>query len=110
MCDFSCSLDPRMRDCVCARVILAGGIANCSNVRARLVSELRKLLLDSQEIHVESMPCPELAAFRGGSLLAASPVFESVCVSKWEWQEYGSAICADRFANAFYDLRTTRSV
>lgn len=36
-------------------------------------------------------------AWRGGSLLASSPDFESMCVTKSEYEELGSYRCRRRF-------------
>ena len=40
---------------------------------------------------------PILGVWRGGSLLASSPEFESMCVTKAEYEELGSARCRKRF-------------
>ena len=40
---------------------------------------------------------PILGVWRGGSLLASSPDFESMCVTKAEYEELGSARCRRRF-------------
>lgn len=40
---------------------------------------------------------PILSVWRGGSLLASSPDFEAMCVTKAEYEELGSARCRRRF-------------
>ncbi|RYQ81732.1 hypothetical protein Ahy_B10g100348 isoform C [Arachis hypogaea] len=40
---------------------------------------------------------PILGVWRGGSLLASSPDFEAMCVTKSEYEELGSARCRKRF-------------
>ncbi|KAK1312820.1 Actin-related protein 6 [Acorus calamus] len=40
---------------------------------------------------------PILGVWRGGSLLASSPDFEAMCVTKAEYEEYGSTRCRKRF-------------
>lgn len=102
LCNVFGSLDERMRDHVCACVVLAGGIANSKDLEPRLLLELQRSLPDTQNIHVHRMSYPELAAFRGGTALAADPVFESLCVSKAEWEEHGSRICTERFSSLLY--------
>lgn len=40
---------------------------------------------------------PITAQWRGGSLFAAAPQYESHCVTKAEYEEHGHRICAERF-------------
>lgn len=40
---------------------------------------------------------PILGVWRGGSLLASSPDFEAMCITKSEYEELGSARCRKRF-------------
>ncbi|KAJ0515359.1 putative Actin family, ATPase, nucleotide binding domain-containing protein [Helianthus annuus] len=40
---------------------------------------------------------PILGVWRGGSLLASSPDFDAMCVTKAEYEEHGSSRCRRRF-------------
>lgn len=44
---------------------------------------------------------PILGVWRGGSVLASSPDFESMCVTKSEYEEMGSARCRRRFFRSY---------
>lgn len=48
---------------------------------------------------VDAVPVcsPTIAAWRGGSYLAAAPHFRKFCVTKAEWEEYGPEICRRKF-------------
>ncbi|KAK2991915.1 hypothetical protein RJ640_006092 [Escallonia rubra] len=48
-------------------------------------------------LHPVLYESPILGVWRGGSLLASSPDFEAMCVTKEEYEELGSARCRRRF-------------
>ncbi|RZC73489.1 hypothetical protein C5167_048969 [Papaver somniferum] len=60
-------------------------------------SDLRPLIPDNYQVKITTQEDPILGVWRGGSLLASSPDFESTCVTKSEYEEYGSARCRRRF-------------
>ena len=62
---------PELRGLMFANVVLAGGCANLPGFRERFVSELRPLVPAEEALVVHSEPEPELAAWRGGSAIAA---------------------------------------
>ena len=47
---------------------------------------LRPLVCDDYKIKIVTQEEPMLGAWRGGSLLAASPEFESLCVTKEDYE------------------------
>ncbi|XP_016573137.1 actin-related protein 6 isoform X2 [Capsicum annuum] len=48
-------------------------------------------------LHPVLYESPILGVWRGGSLLASSPDFDAMCVTKGEYEELGSARCRKRF-------------
>ncbi|KAG6480363.1 hypothetical protein ZIOFF_063863 [Zingiber officinale] len=52
--------------------------------------ELRPLVPGDYQVKITSQEDPILGIWRGGSLLAWSPDFESMCVSKSDYEELGS--------------------
>ncbi|EXB96863.1 hypothetical protein L484_016636 [Morus notabilis] len=59
--------------------------------------ELRPLVPDDYRVKITAQEDPILGVWRGGSLLASSPDFEAMCVTKAEYEELGSARCRQRF-------------
>ncbi|CAM0901773.1 unnamed protein product [Alopecurus aequalis] len=78
-------------------IILTGGSTLFPRFAERLQRELRPLV--PEEYHVKIIPQenPILGAWRGGSILASSRDFASMCVTKSEYEEMGSARCRRRF-------------
>ncbi|KAL2929641.1 Actin-related protein 6 [Bienertia sinuspersici] len=60
-------------------------------------NELRPLVPDDYQVKITTQEDPILGVWRGGSLLASSPDFESMCATKAEYEEQGSARCSRRF-------------
>jgi actin-related protein 6 len=59
--------------------------------------ELRPLVPDDYQVKIIAQEDPILGAWRGGSLLAHRPDFESMCITKSEYEEMGSMRCRRRF-------------
>ncbi|XP_066379704.1 actin-related protein 6-like [Miscanthus floridulus] len=59
--------------------------------------ELRPLVPDNYKVKITRQEDPILGVWRGGSILASSPDFESMCITKSEYEEMGSARCRRRF-------------
>lgn len=78
-------------------IILTGGSTLFPRFSERLEKELRPLVPDEYQVKISSQEDPILGVWRGGSLLASSPDFETMCVSKAEYEELGSARCRRRF-------------
>ncbi|ESQ29853.1 hypothetical protein EUTSA_v10011531mg [Eutrema salsugineum] len=78
-------------------IILTGGSTLFPQLKERLHGELRPLVPDHFDLKITTQEDPILGVWRGGSLLASSPDFESMCVTKAEYEELGSARCRRRF-------------
>ncbi|KAF9601401.1 hypothetical protein IFM89_019674 [Coptis chinensis] len=78
-------------------IILTGGSTLFPRFAERLKRELRSLVPDDYKVKITTQEDPILGVWRGGSLLASSPDFESMCVTKSEYEELGSARCRRRF-------------
>ncbi|XP_057768920.1 actin-related protein 6-like [Salvia miltiorrhiza] len=78
-------------------IILTGGSTLFPRFAQRLEKELRPLVPDEYQVKIASQEDPILGVWRGGSLLASSPDFEAMCVTKAEYEELGSARCHRRF-------------
>jgi actin-related protein 6 len=78
-------------------IILTGGSTLFPQLKERLEGELRPLVPDHFDVKITTQEDPILGVWRGGSLLASSPDFESMCVTKAEYEELGSARCRRRF-------------
>lgn len=78
-------------------IILTGGSTLFPRFSERLERELRPLVPDQFQVKITYQADPILGVWRGGSLLAASPDFEKMCVTKAEYEELGSARCRRRF-------------
>ncbi|CAN6455735.1 unnamed protein product [Victoria cruziana] len=78
-------------------IILTGGSTEFPRFAERLERELRPLVSDDYQITMTTQEDPILGVWRGGSLLASSPDFEAMCVTKSEYEELGSARCRRRF-------------
>lgn len=78
-------------------IILTGGSTLFHQFAERLERELRPLVPDDYRVKITTQEDPILGVWRGGSLLASSPDFEAMCVTKSEYEELGSARCRKRF-------------
>lgn len=78
-------------------IILTGGSTLFPQFAERLEKDLRPLVPDDYHVKITTQEDPVLGVWRGGSLLASSPDFESMCVTKTEYEELGSARCRKRF-------------
>ena len=91
---------PEMRDALYSNIVLTGGCVLFPNFAERLRRELRMLIPSETELEISTASDPINAAWRGGSIFAASDAYESQVVTRAEYQEYGHALCRRRFAAA----------
>ncbi|CAL0320096.1 unnamed protein product [Lupinus luteus] len=91
------SCHPHLHPVLYESIILTGGSTLFPQFAARLEKELRPLVPDDYNVKITAQEDPILGVWRGGSLLAASPDFEEMCVTKSEYEEHGSARCRKRF-------------
>ncbi|KAL3839809.1 hypothetical protein ACJIZ3_024400 [Penstemon smallii] len=91
------SCHPHLHPVLYESIILTGGTTLFPRFAQRLEKELRPLVPDEYQVKITTQEDPILGVWRGGSLLASSPDFESMCVTKAEYEELGSARCRRRF-------------
>ncbi|XWS17125.1 hypothetical protein CRYUN_Cryun33cG0041600 [Craigia yunnanensis] len=88
---------PYLHSVLFQSIILTGGSTSFPRFAERLQKDLCPLLPDDYQVNITTQEDPILGVWRGGSLLASSPEFESMCVTKAEYEELGSARCWRRF-------------
>ncbi|KAH7546340.1 actin-related protein 6 [Ziziphus jujuba] len=91
------SCHPHLHPVLYESIILTGGSTLFPRFAERIERELRPLVPDCYRVNITSQEDPILGVWRGGSLLASSPDFEAMCVTKAEYEELGSARCRRRF-------------
>lgn len=91
------SCHPHLHPVLYQSIILTGGSTLFPRFAERLERELRPLVPDEYKVKITAQEDPILGVWRGGSLLASSPDFEAMCVTKAEYEELGSARCRKRF-------------
>ncbi|XP_059637914.1 actin-related protein 6 [Cornus florida] len=91
------SCHPHLHPVLYESIILTGGSTLFPRFAERLERELRPLVPDNYQVKITSQEDPILGVWRGGSLLASSPDFEAMCVTKAEYEELGSTRCRRRF-------------
>lgn len=93
------SCHPQLHPVLYESIILTGGSTLFPRFAQRLERELRPLVPDEYQVKIITQEDPIIGVWRGGSLLASSPDFEAMCVTKSEYEEFGSARCHKRFFN-----------
>ncbi|XP_028236707.1 actin-related protein 6-like [Glycine soja] len=88
---------PHLHPVLYESIILTGESTLFPQFVERLEKELRPLVPNDYRVKIATQEDPLLGVWRGGSLLASSPDFEAMCVTKSEYEELGSARCRKRF-------------
>ncbi|ERN14358.1 actin-related protein 6 [Amborella trichopoda] len=91
------SCHPYLHPVLYESIILTGGSTLFPHFVERLERELRPLVPDDFRLKITHQEDPILGVWRGGSLLASSPDFEAMCVTKHDYEELGSTRCRRRF-------------
>ncbi|KAK0086696.1 hypothetical protein PV325_002693 [Microctonus aethiopoides] len=78
-------------------VIITGGNAKFPGFRDRLYKELRSLAPEEFAINVIMPPRPDTYAWEGGKALCNEPTFNSLVVTREEYDENGPALCCEKF-------------
>ncbi|GAB2211963.1 hypothetical protein Droror1_Dr00025303 [Drosera rotundifolia] len=89
--------NPLLHPVLYESIILTGGSMLFPRFAQRLEKELRPLVPDAYKVKITTQEDPILGVWRGGSLLASSPEFEAMCVTKAFYEEQGSTRCSRRF-------------
>jgi len=80
-----------------SNIITSGGTTLYPNFNQRLENEVRALAPIEFPVNVYTTSSPLLTAWNGASAFASLPDFSRYCVSRQEYQEYGSTICVRKF-------------
>lgn len=81
---------PHLHALLYSNVLLTGGTARCPGFRERLFAELRPLVPDDYELNIYLAEDPALCAWQGGALLAASPLYGQLAVTRQTWRQHGA--------------------
>lgn len=81
---------PVLRPLLTRNVLLMGGTAQCPGFGARVGRDLRPFIDADSDLAVNEFAEPQLAAWRGGSLLGSSGHYADVAVTKAEYDEHGA--------------------
>ena len=87
---FKCPLE--LRKTLYANIVLAGGTTLFPGLPERLKKELTDLAPSGTKIEITASPTRQQAAWRGGSILAASPALQDIAITKQEYNESGTSI------------------
>ncbi|GLJ58134.1 hypothetical protein SUGI_1421110, partial [Cryptomeria japonica] len=82
------SCHPHLHPVLFSSIILTGGSSLFPRMKTRLEQELRPLVCDDYKLKIVIQEDPMLGAWRGGSLLAASPDFESLWIFFFAGKQY----------------------
>lgn len=83
--------DSDMRDNLYGNIILAGGNTNFTGIADRVQKEIIDLA-PPVKVKVIAPPERSLTTWIGGAIIASLSTFSKMCVSKEEYDEYGSSI------------------
>ena len=81
-----------LRKTLYANIVLAGGTTLFPGLSERLKKELIALAPPGTKIEITASPTRQQAAWRGGSILAASPALQDIAITKQEYNESGTSI------------------
>jgi|NOAtaT_7_FD_contig_121_240162_length_1965_multi_3_in_0_out_0_2 actin-related protein len=81
-----------MRKELFSNILLCGGNSMFKGLDVRLQKELKKLAPPGTNVCVNAPENRHHLVWIGGSVLASLPRFESMCMTKAEYQEFGSSI------------------
>lgn len=85
-----CDVDLRKE--LYANIVLSGGSSMFPGIVNRLQEEIIRLAPPTMEIKIIAPPERKYGSWIGGSILASSPTFPQICISKQEYDENGPSI------------------
>ena len=92
---FNCPLD--LQKTLYANIVLTGGTTLFPGLSERLKKELIALAPPGTKIEITASPTRQYAAWRGGSILAASPTLQAVAITKQDYDKKGPSIVHSKF-------------
>jgi actin len=94
--------DKEMREELYANILIAGDNTFYPGIGERLEKEMVALAPSNMSVHVHAPDNRKYLAWIGGSMLAASPEFESMWITKDEYDEHGPGIVHTKCTSAFF--------
>jgi len=88
-----------------ANIVLIGGNVKYAGFRNRLFSELRSLSPVDYEVNVYEPKDPIVEAYYSGAAFASQEDYTDRCVTRAEYQEFGSNVCRRKFAGVAWQAR-----
>ena len=88
---------PDLREPLYSNIVVTGGSTRFPNFIDRLQRDLRALVPSECDIQITHAADPINAAWRGGSIFAASDLYPSQVVTRKEYKEEGHSLCRRRF-------------
>ena len=85
-----CGVDIR-RD-LYSNIVLSGGTSMLPGMAERLTKEIKALAPSKVNVNVVASEDLTNLAWKGGSLMASLPTFKEMCVSKKDYEEFGSEV------------------
>lgn len=85
-----CDID--IRNELFANIVLSGGTSMFPGFAERIQKEVKALALPNMQVNVIAVPERRYSAWIGGAILAASENFQSMWISKQEYDESGPSI------------------
>ena len=73
-------------------IVLAGGSSLFPGLENRLAKEMTKLAPPTMKVKVVAHPDRKYVAWIGGSILACTPDFHSMCITKEEFEDIGPSV------------------
>ncbi|XP_074109426.1 actin-related protein 6 [Cotesia typhae] len=78
-------------------IVLTGGNAKFPGFRDRIYKDLRTLAPDEFNINITLPEKPETYAWEGGKIISQDSTFNSMLVTREEYEENGPALCCEKF-------------
>ena len=93
-CDSILKADLDLRKDFYNHIVLSGGSSMIKGLPERFTKEIKYLAPESMKDEVKVIASSErkFAVWIGGSILSSLPIFESMVITKEEYEEYGAAI------------------
>ena len=89
--------DIDLRNYLLKNILLSGGNTMFPGLKERVTKEVSCLVNTGVDVKVTAPPERRLSSWIGGSILASLSDFYKICISKYEYDEYGPSIVHRKF-------------
>ncbi|GLC40786.1 hypothetical protein PLESTB_000022800 [Pleodorina starrii] len=89
---------PALAPLLYSNVVLTGGVSGCPGFKDRFSAELRALVPDDHSLHVYQPQDPAVFAWEGMSMFGSSYLYNTVAVTKAQYEESGSRAANRQYA------------